>query len=56
MSSRKCDNKGDVKPVKDGKECENGHFICKDCIYEGIGFLGFGSVMKYCPLCGTTLR
>jgi hypothetical protein len=50
MSQRKriCDNCGKEKDVEGGRTCENGHFICKDCVWAGVGFLGFGSDLKYC--------
>jgi len=50
MSKRICSNCGKEKDVQDGKTFENGHFICKNCVYAGIGFMGFGSALTTCPL------
>ena len=52
MPKRKCDACGKEKDVKNGKTCENGHFICAGCIYGGI----FDSTRTSCPLCGKPLR
>lgn len=56
MSTRNCDACGKVKPLKGGKTCENGHFICRDCVWAGTGGGLFGSGKKYCPLCKKPLR
>jgi len=56
MPKRICDSCGKEKDVKGGKTCENGHFICKDCVYKGVSFMGFGSVKTTCPLCGKPLK
>src|SRR4051812_29329998 len=37
MSQRVCDECGKTKEVSGGKTCENGHFVCKDCLWEGTG-------------------
>jgi len=51
MPKRTCSECGKEKDVQGGKTCEKGHFICKDCVYAGVGFMGFGSVLATCPLC-----
>jgi len=56
MQKRICDCCGKEKDVEGGKTCENGHFICKDCVYSEVGFLGFGPVKKNCPIDGKPLR
>jgi len=56
LVSEVCDSCGKEKDVKGGRTCENGHFICKDCVWAGVGFMGFGSDLKYCPLCKKPLR
>jgi hypothetical protein len=53
---RICDSCGKEKDVKGGRTCENGHFICKDCVWAGVGLLSFGGDLKYCPLCKKPLR
>lgn len=52
--ARKCNNCGESKDVEDAKFCEKDHFICKDCVWKGVGF--FGSTLKYCPICKTELK
>jgi len=52
MPRRKCDACGKEKDVSGGKTCENGHFICADCVYDA-GF--FGPTRTTCPLCGKRL-
>ena len=52
MPKRKCDACGKEKDVKNGKTCENGHFICAGCVYGGV----FDSKRTSCPLCGKPLR
>jgi len=54
MSERVCDSCGKEKNVQGGKTCENGHFICKDCIYSRISM--FDSAHKVCPLDNKPLR
>ncbi len=54
MGQRTCDNCGEAKDLKDGKTCENGHFVCKHCVWKSAGF--FSGPMKYCPLCEKALR
>ena len=49
MSRRICDKDGNEKELKGGKTCENGHFICKECLWQPAGF--FSGPMKYCPIC-----
>ncbi|MDD3427852.1 MAG: hypothetical protein PHR42_02795 [Caldisericia bacterium] len=56
MAERICDCCGKKKDVEGGKTCENGHFICKSCVYELIGFLGIGPVRTTCPICHKPLR
>lgn len=48
MPKRICSACGKEKDVRGGKECENGHFICKQCVWSGLS--------KECPLCGKHLR
>ena len=55
MPKRICDACGREKDVQGGKICENGHFICKDCVWSAPGLLGPGE-RKTCPLCGKHLR
>jgi len=50
MAKRVCANCGSEKDVAGGKTCENGHFICKDCVWDGTGHGFFGDGKKYCPL------
>ena len=52
MSKRYCDSCGKEKELKGGKTCENGHFICADCVYGGF----FGSTKTTCPLCQKPLK
>lgn len=52
---RTCDACGKSKPLRGGKTCENGHFICADCVYD-ITLLVFGSEKKVCPICKKPLR
>ncbi|MDI6847006.1 MAG: hypothetical protein QMD23_02600 [Candidatus Bathyarchaeia archaeon] len=52
MGKRTCANCGKEKDVSGGKECQNGHFICREC--AGGGFLV--PSRRECPLCGKPLR
>jgi rubrerythrin len=52
MSERTCDSCGKKKDLAGGKTCDNGHFICKDCVYSGVIFI---SEKTSCPLCGAPL-
>jgi len=54
MAERNCDVCGKKKSVEGGKTCENGHFICKNCVYETQGL--FSGPRKQCPLDKKTLR
>jgi hypothetical protein len=56
MSQRNCAECGKAKDVSGGKECESGHFICKECLWKGTMGGGFGDAKKYCPLCKKPLR
>jgi hypothetical protein len=56
MSERICDNCGEKKNVAGGKTCENGHFICKECVWKGTGGGFFGNGLKTCTLCQKPLR
>ena len=55
MPRRTCDSCGKEKDVQGGKVCEEGHFICKACVWSAPGLLGPGE-RKTCPLCGKPLR
>jgi len=56
MPKRICDVCGKEKDVAGGKTCENGHFVCKDCLWKGtLGGLVGGPATR-CPLCGKPLR
>lgn len=55
MPKRICDSCGKEKDVKGGKTCENGHFICKDCVWSEPALLG-SKERKTCPICGKPLR
>ena len=52
MPMRICDSCGKEKDVTGGKTCENGHFVCRGCIYGGF----FGPNRTICPLCKKSLR
>jgi hypothetical protein len=52
---RICDSCGEEKDVAGGKTCENGHFICKSCVWSAPALLGPGE-RKQCPLCDKPLR
>jgi hypothetical protein len=54
MAERTCDNCGKKRNVEGGKTCENGHFICKNCVRETVGLLS-GSRTQ-CTLCKKPLR
>lgn len=53
MAERVCDACGKKRDVSGGKTCEQGHFICKECVYSGIVFI---SERSYCPICKKPLR
>jgi hypothetical protein len=55
MAQRVCDSCGKDKPVEGGRTCESGHFICKECVWAGSGFLSQND-KKYCPVCKKKLR
>jgi len=55
VAKRTCDACGKNQYIEGGKTCENGHFICKKCVWEGVTLLS-GSDKKYCPLCKKRLR
>ena len=52
MAKRICDRCGKEKEVQGGRTCENGHFICQECVGVGI----FSDGIKQCPLCRKPLR
>jgi len=54
MSTRICDKCGKSKDISGGKTCENGHFICKSCVWETSGFLS--GPRESCPLCHKKLK
>jgi hypothetical protein len=56
MRQRICDSCGQEKDVKGGRTCENGHFICYDCVNKDVGFLTPFRDLKYFPLCDKPLR
>lgn len=57
MPKRICDSCGKEKDISGGRTCENGHFLCRDCVYgSGIDVLIFGTTKKICPLCKKPLR
>lgn len=55
MSKRICSQCGKEKEIKGGKVCEKGHFICKDCVYEGSGII-FTYEKSKCPICNKNLN
>lgn len=55
MSKRICDSCGKEKKLKGGKTCDNGHFICKDCVYENWNIIT-GGKRKQCPLCNKPIK
>jgi len=56
MPRRMCDSCGKERDVSGGRTCENGHFICKECVYPS----GFSALISgprnQCPLCKKYLR
>jgi hypothetical protein len=38
MRQRICDSCGKKKDVKGGRTCENGHFICYECVMKDVSF------------------
>lgn len=57
MPKRMCDACGEKKDVRGGKTCENGHFICRKCVWETASLGGLvGGPRKQCPLCKKPLR
>jgi transposase-like protein len=54
MQKRICDACGKERELKGGKVCDNGHFICKECLWKSAGL--FGGPRKTCPLCDKPLR
>ncbi len=56
MAKRNCAKCGKDKDVDGGRVCENGHFICKQCVYTGgSGILGHSAITS-CPLCKKKLN
>jgi hypothetical protein len=55
MAERVCDKCGKKKPIKDGKTCEKGHFLCSGCKYLSQGMFAFRQHGS-CPICGKPLR
>lgn len=55
MSKRVCANCGKEKDVSGGRMCEKGHFICRNCVYEGSGLI-FTHEKYTCPLCKKPLK
>ena len=55
MAKRLCIQCNKEKDLTGGRVCENGHFICAQCVHgEGLAILGPSLVS--CPLCGKKLR
>ncbi|MFX0207282.1 MAG: hypothetical protein ACFFDT_14945 [Candidatus Hodarchaeota archaeon] len=52
MPRRICDACGKEKDVKRGKICENGHYICANCVYGGI----LDPAKTTCSLCERPLK
>ena len=51
---RICAACGKERDIRGGKTCENGHFICRECLWKGGGILS--GPLKQCPICGKPLR
>jgi rubrerythrin len=49
---RICDACGKSKKLSEGKTCDNSHFICKQCRYNGV----LSNDKTTCPLCKTKLK
>jgi hypothetical protein len=54
MAQRSCDVCGKQKDLEGGKTCENGHFVCKQCINKSAGI--FSKPLDRCPLDKSKLK
>jgi len=45
-------NNQNILIPRGGKTCENGHFICANCVYGGV----LDPTKSSCPLCNKPLR
>ena len=55
MAKRVCDGCGKERDLQGGRTCEQGHFICKECVWKGSNL--FTSMeKKQCPFCKSPLR
>jgi hypothetical protein len=55
MPERSCDVCGKTKPLDGGKTCDNGHFVCKQCVHKNDNVFGSGP-LKRCPIDKTPLK
>ncbi|MCX6013339.1 MAG: hypothetical protein NTV30_08025 [Chloroflexi bacterium] len=52
MAKRKCNSCGLMREDVGGKECPNGHWMCKGCSYSG----KVGMERTTCNVCGELLK
>ena len=55
MAHRTCANCGKQKLPKGERICENGYFICKDCVWSESGLLSKKEIRR-CSIDQTSLR